>query len=54
MPPQIPITITRGIQICGQPLKNYIEILKFFENFFLFLFSNFLVRTLQCKFLKNK
>jgi hypothetical protein len=38
MPPRRLFTLTRGIQIRGQPL-----------NIFFLIFSNFLVRTLQCK-----
>ena len=50
MPPRRPITLTRVIQIRGQPIKNqkknFWKFLKFFLNF---LFSNYLVRTLKCK-----
>jgi hypothetical protein len=52
MPPRRLFTLTRGIQIRGQPIKNLkkkIEnVFKKFSNFF-FIFSNFLVRTLQRK-----
>jgi NADH:ubiquinone oxidoreductase subunit 6 (subunit J) len=46
MPPQLLITLTRGIQIRGQPIKKlqkkiFSNFLKFFEMFFYFHLATF-------------
>ena len=47
MPPRRLFTLTRGIQIRGQPIKNYKKKFKKKFQFFFYILSNFLVQTLS-------